>query len=97
MGSFHMVAGIVCILLGCACLFAKEFVWNISQIFYLLEGVYAERRPSWNIQQTIVGIGCLILGGIWIYVGYQLSQVPGIPSYDQLRTMVEATATAIAK
>jgi hypothetical protein len=34
-----------------------------SQLFYMLEGVHAERTSGWNIRQNIVGISCLIIGG----------------------------------
>lgn len=56
------VAGILLILVGLLSLFARDFLWAVTEFFNSLQGRASERSDIWEYGTIVAGVAFLILG-----------------------------------
>ena len=47
------IASLLLVEIGCLCVFAKDFVWDLSQFSPEVRGVTSERTARWDTTTTI--------------------------------------------
>ena len=62
------LASVALIVFGLLCIFAKDGMWELTQIGNQMKGVASERTDWWDTSTTIGGIAAVVLGAIAIFV-----------------------------
>ena len=68
MTQLACLAGIV---LGLLLIFAKDFIWGLTQFNNEMKGVASERTDTWDTTTTIGGIALLILSAIALIISFR--------------------------
>ena len=65
------LAGILLVGLGLLSIFAKDFMWNLTQISNQMKGVASERTDWWDTSTTIGGIVAIVLGLVTFVLAFR--------------------------
>ncbi len=64
------IAGLLLVGMGCLCVFAKDFVWELTQFNHEMRGVASERTDTWDTTTTISGVVAILLGVVVIVLTF---------------------------
>ena len=65
--------GIGMIVVGLVCLYAKDFVWELTERQNRNAGVASERTPQWEQSINISGVISIIVGVFFIFYAFTSS------------------------
>lgn len=56
------------IAVGLACLFGRDFLWDLTASGYRSEGLASERSPEWDMRTMFGGVGAIVIGVVVLLI-----------------------------
>jgi len=66
-----IVFGLVMIVVGLVCLFAKDIVWELTDWQNRTKGLQSDRTPEWETSINISGVVAIVTGIFFIFVQFR--------------------------
>lgn len=67
-GAF--LAAVFFIIVGLLCVFARDFMWALTQFSNQWKGVKSERTELWDFGTVVGGVAAVILGTVVLVIGF---------------------------